>query len=69
VKVSIGSRNTILEMSDNGKKQWAWVPTTTGYPGGSSWDTIFVEVLETYPGRKSQNVAIAEIDAKATSLD
>ena len=69
VKVSIGSRSNVLEMADNGKQQWVWVPTTTGYPGGSSWDTIFVEVLETYPGKKSKNVGIAEIDTKASSLD
>ena len=69
VKISIGSRSTILEMKDNGKKQWGWAPTTTGYPGGSSWDTIYVEVLETYPGSKSKNVAIAEIDCKVTSFD
>ena len=69
VQLSIGGLKNVVELSDNGKKQWAWVPTSTGYPGGSSWDAIKIEVLETYPGRKSQNVAIAEIDTKASSLD
>ena len=67
IKVSTGGREQIHDLSNASKSQWLWVPSVTGY-SGSTWDTVYVEILETYPGSKSQEVGIAELGAKATGL-
>ena len=63
VKVSVGGREVIQELPEKtGKKPlWIWLPSVTGYPGGSSWDTTYVEILETYPGKKFQEIGLTEI--------
>ena len=66
IKVLTGGRFVIHELADTTKAQWVWIPSVTGYTG-STWDTVYVEILETYPGSKSQQVGIAEIGAKFTS--
>ena len=67
VKISTGGREQVHELANTSKSQWLWVPSVTGY-SGSTWDTVYVEVLETYPGSKSQEIGIAELGAKATGL-
>ena len=66
IKVTTGGRHITQDLADTTKAQWVWIPSVTGYTG-STWDTVYVEVLETYPGSKSQQVGIAEIGAKLTS--
>ena len=74
VKVSVGGRETIQELPEKmGKKPlWIWLPSVTGYPGGSSWDTTYVQILETHPGSKYPEVMINEIQFRgliSTTLD
>jgi hypothetical protein len=66
IKVYTGGRFVTQELADSTRPQWVWIPSVTGY-SGSTWDTVYVEVLDTYPGSKSQQVGIAEIGAKFTS--
>lgn len=63
VQVSVGGRKAVQELPEKmGKKpMWIWLPSVTGYPGGSSWDTTYIQVLETYPGTKYPEVLISEI--------
>ncbi len=49
-----------------GEAQWAQMPFFNGYNGGMS-GAFTVKVIDTYPGLKSQDVAIAELKARATS--
>ncbi|MBM74068.1 MAG: hypothetical protein CMK59_01600 [Proteobacteria bacterium] len=67
IKISTGGREQVHDLANTNKAQWFWVPSVTGY-SGSTWDTVYVEVLEVYPGSKSQEIAIAELGAKATGL-
>jgi hypothetical protein len=66
VKVSSGGREVVQEVPNDSKTHWIWTPSVTGY-SGSTFDTVYVEVVDTYPGSKHQEVAISELDAKATS--
>ena len=49
-----------------GEAQWAQMPFFNGFNGGYN-GTFTVKVIDTYPGLKSQDVAIAELKARATS--
>ena len=51
IKITTSGRTTTKTLADKNKVQWVWIPSVTGYPGGSSYDTIYVEVLETYKGK------------------
>ena len=66
VKVSTSGYSNIKELSPSKKVQWIWVPSITGY-SGSSWDTVKLEILEVYPGKKFSEVAIHELDLYATT--
>ena len=68
VKVIANGREAISELPDKPGMQAALVPSVTGYTG-SAWGDIAVEILEVYPGAKSQEVAIAEIKVKATNFE
>ncbi|MEC7983961.1 MAG: discoidin domain-containing protein [Myxococcota bacterium] len=65
VKVSVGGRETIQELPDSTKPAWIWLPSITGYPGGSSWDTTYVEFVEVYPGSKYPEIIISEMGVRA----
>jgi hypothetical protein len=67
VKVSTGGREIIHDLENTSKVNWLLVPTVTGYTG-SNWDTVTIEVLETYAGKNPQ-IGIAEIQLKATVYD
>jgi hypothetical protein len=64
VKISTGGRVLIHDLPNTSKMNWLLVPSVTGYTG-SNWDDITVEILEVYPGSKSQ-LAISEVKSKAT---
>ena len=66
VKVYSGGKEVVQELPNDSKTHWIWTPSVTGY-SGSTFDTVYVEVVDTYPGSKYQEVAISELDAKATS--
>ncbi len=68
VKVSVGNRSLITELPDAAGPQWADVPAMNGY-SGSAWGELKLEILETWPGSKSQSVGISEITAKATTFE
>lgn len=68
LKLSVGNRAVEIELPDAAGPQWFEVPPVNGYTG-SAWGEITLEVLETYPGTKSQSVAIGELSAKATSFE
>ena len=65
VKVSVGGRETIQEIPDSTKPVWIRLPSITGYPGGSSWDTTYIEFVEVYPGSKYPELTIAELSVRA----
>ena len=64
VKISTGGRELIHELPNTSKINWLLVPSVTGYTG-SNWDDITIEIIEVYPGSKSQ-LAISEVKTKAT---
>ena len=70
IKVTTGGRETIQEfpekLSRKQKVPWIWLPSVTGYPGGSSgWDETTIQVIETYPGTKYEEIGIAEMKFRA----
>ncbi len=68
VEVAINGAVSRITLPDAvGAPQWAAVPMQNGYNGGAFGD-ITVKVVDTYAGTKSQEVAICDIKAKATSL-
>lgn len=67
IKITTGGQSLEHELPDSSKGHWVLVPTTTGYTG-STWDSIQVQILEVYPGSSSQELAISELDIKASSL-
>ncbi len=68
VKISVGNRSITTELPDAAGAQWADVPTMQGYTG-SAWGELKIEILEVYPGAKSQSLGISELSAKATTFD
>ena len=68
LKLGVGNRSVDIELPDAAGPQWFDVPPINGYTG-SAWGEITLEVVETYPGAKSQSVAISELSAKATSFE
>lgn len=68
LRVSVGGRVVEVDVPDAAGPQWIEVPAISGYTG-STWGTITLEVLETWPGAKSQSVAIGELSAKATNFE
>ena len=69
IKITTGGREAIQEYPEKrSRKQkpvWIWLPSVTGYPGGSSWDTTYVQILETYPGTKYEEIGISELKFRA----
>ena len=63
VKVSIRNMSNTYTLKNSSKKQWLWTPSSSGYPGGA-YDTVYIEVIDTYKGKSSQDVSIGEIEAK-----
>ncbi len=51
-----------------GEVQWIALPVSNGYNGGYSGD-FTVRIVDAYPGTKSQDVAISEVKARATSAE
>ena len=68
VSLSVGGKTLTHELENNDEVQWLLVPTTVGYTG-SGWGTIELKVLETYPGSKNEQLAIAELDLRATAYE
>lgn len=68
VKVSVGNRSVTTELPDAAGPQWANVPSMNGYTG-SAWGEVTIEILETWPGAKSQSVGVSELTAKATTFE
>jgi hypothetical protein len=67
VEITIGGRSHTTELPDAAQVHWIDVPAVTGYTG-SGWGDVQVKILEVYPGTNPQ-VAIAELDAKATTYE
>lgn len=69
VKLSVGTKEAVLEVKDSKDMQWLKVPSTFGYTGSTLGD-IKLEIIEVYPGSSNPGkVAIAELTAKATQYD
>lgn len=68
VKVTAQGRSKVAELPDATTTAWVEVPSLTGY-SGSAWGEIEIEVLETYPGAKSPELGISEIDMKWTTYE
>ncbi len=69
VKISVGTKEIVVEVADAKEMQWITVPSTFGY-SGSTLGKITLEVLEVYPGSRSPGtLALGEVSAKATIYD
>lgn len=68
LKIRAAGQEIVHELEDSTRPQFVLVPAVTGYTG-SAWGEITVEVVDIYPGRKSEQMAIAEIMMKATTFD
>ncbi len=69
VKVSVGGRSATYEIAADVKgTQWFTVPAAVGYTG-SGWGPISLEILAVHAGKKHPQVAIAELDLKATAYE
>lgn len=67
IKITTAGQSLEHTLPDSTKPNWVLVPTTTGYTG-STWDSIQVQILEVYPGSSSEQVAISELDIRASSM-
>lgn len=66
-------RSHEVELANSGDAQWVEIPAIVGFTGsgyqGSEFEPLEIEILEVYPGsRYPEQVAITEIDAKATAF-
>lgn len=61
-----GLVSTVVLADKPGETLWAAMPFFNGFNGGYN-GTFTVKVVDSYPGLKSQDVAIAELKARATS--
>lgn len=68
VKITVGGRSAVTDLPDAAGPQLAEVPAVNGYTG-SAWGEVQIEILETYPGSKSQSVGISELTPKATNFE
>ena len=69
VKLSVGTKEVLLDVKDSKDMQWLQVPSTFGYTGSTLGD-IKLEIVEVYKGSgNAGKVAIAELTAKATQYD
>jgi hypothetical protein len=69
VEVKSGNQVKTTVLPDKpGTVQWAEVPGFNGYTGGAFGGVTFT-VVDTYPGAKAQDLAIAEIQFRATCLE
>jgi hypothetical protein len=68
VKITVNDAQVTTVLADKPDAQWAGVPAVVGYTG-SAWGTIHVEVLDTYPGKTSQTLGIAELKARYTNYE
>lgn len=68
-KIRLTTSGQVIEhtLPDSTKPTWVLVPSITGYTG-STWDSVHLEILETYPGSSSESIAISELDIRASSL-
>lgn len=68
VKVTAQGRSKVTELPDATTAAWVDVPSLTGY-SGSAWGEITIEFLEVYPGAKSPELGLSEIDMKWTTYE
>lgn len=68
VKVTVQQRSRTQVLEDIPGLQRVQIPAITGYTG-SAWGSVTVEFLDTYPGSKSEELAVAEIQVKATNME
>ena len=68
MRLSANGRQAEYTVEDNNTLQWFEVAPLTGYTG-SAWGEVTVEILETYEGSQSTEVAVAEVKARATNYE
>ena len=68
VRLSANGRQAEYTVEDNNTLQWFEVAPLTGYTG-SAWGNVMVEILETYEGSQSTEVAVSEVKARATNYE
>jgi hypothetical protein len=66
VKVIVDEAVITTVLADKPGVQWAPVPAVVGYTGSAN-GTIHVEIVDTYPGKTSQNLGIGELKARYTN--
>lgn len=57
-----------VTLQDSDDEQWIELPAPIGYTG-SAWGAVEVTVVDTYPGKSSAAVGIAEVQLKATNYE
>jgi hypothetical protein len=69
VEITTNDITTSHVLADKpGEAQWVLLPAVVGYTG-SAWGAIKVKVVDTYPGKTDQNVAIADVKMKYTNFE
>jgi hypothetical protein len=69
IELTIGAQQQTTVLADKpGEVQWVGLPAFNGYNGGAMGE-IVVKIVDSYPGAKVQDVAVAEIKARATSRE
>jgi hypothetical protein len=68
VKITVNDAVVTTVLADKPDAQFANVPAVVGYTG-SAWGTVHVEVVDTWPGKTSQTLGIAEIKARYTNYE
>ncbi|MEE2752107.1 MAG: discoidin domain-containing protein [Myxococcota bacterium] len=68
IRLVANNKELEFEMADKTGVQWFQVPALTGYTG-SAWGAVEVQVVEVYPGSSSEDVAISEVQVKATNYE
>jgi hypothetical protein len=69
VKIMANQAEVTHTLEDKpGELQWVLLPCLVGYTGGA-WGDVEVQVIDTYPGDTTPNVAIAEVKLNAASIE
>ncbi len=69
VEITTGPVKATVVLADKpGEAQWAALPVFNGTNGGYAGD-FTVKIVDAYPGTKSQDIGVAELKARATSLE
>jgi hypothetical protein len=68
VKIIAADVERTVTLADSTETQWIQLPSVIGYTG-SAWGIVDVTVVDTYPGKSSSQLAIGDLELKATNYE